>query len=77
MYLLRMCSSHANAFYHSLLIMVVFEMLTESLSIQHLVAHNCWEEFYQPVLVRIYRDSAIVEMWWLPFMTVEYVSSEH
>jgi len=34
-YLLHMCSSHANAFYHSLPTMVAFEVLvlTESLSI--------------------------------------------
>jgi len=39
-YLLHMRSSHANAFYHCLLMMVLFEVLTESLSIRHLVAHD-------------------------------------
>ena len=29
-----------NAFYHSVLIMAAFEVLSESLSIRHLVAHN-------------------------------------
>jgi len=38
--LLRMRGSHAIAFYHSLVIMVAFELLSEPLSIQHLVAHN-------------------------------------
>jgi len=38
--LLCMYSSHANAFYHSLLTMVAVDVLTESLSIQHLVAHD-------------------------------------
>jgi len=38
--LLHMCTSHANAFYRSSLMMVAFEVLTESLSIRHLVAHD-------------------------------------
>jgi len=38
--LLRMRSSHANAFYHSLLMMAAFKVLSESLSIRHLVAHD-------------------------------------
>jgi len=40
--LLCIHSSHANAFHHSLLMMVAFEVLTEFLSIQHLVAHKCY-----------------------------------
>ena len=38
---LHMNSSHAHAFYHPLLMVAAFEVLTESLSIQHLVAHDC------------------------------------
>ena len=43
--LLLMHSSHANAFYHSLLMIAVFKELSESLSIRHLVAHDRQEEF--------------------------------
>ena len=38
--------------------MVVFEVLTESLSIRHLVARR---NSYQPIPVCIYRNCAIVE----------------
>jgi len=47
-----------------LYMMIAFEVLTESLSIQHLVAQTARRNSYQPVLVR---NCAIVEAW-LPFM---------
>ena len=40
-----MRSSHAIAFHYSLVIMVAFEVLNESLSIRHLVAHYRKDEF--------------------------------
>ena len=48
--------------------MAAFEVLTESLSIRHLVLTTAKRNSYQPVLVCIYRNCAIVEAW-LPFMT--------
>ena len=44
-----------------LYMMIAFEVLTESLSIQHLVAQTARRNSYQPVLVHIYRNCAIVQ----------------
>jgi len=70
--LLSMHSSHANTFYHSLLMMVAFEVLTKSLSIRHLAVHNR-RNSCQPVLVCIYCNCAIVEAW-LPSWRVDLSS---
>ena len=70
MCLLWMHSSHANTFYHSLLIkMVVSEVLTES---------DIWwpatvrRNSYQPVLLRMCGNCTIMEAW-IPFMTCRII----
>ena len=70
-----MRSSHANAFYHSLLMVVAFEVLTKSLSV-NLMSGGSWPYFYLPVLARIYHDWPSWRRGFLLWL-VEYVSSEH
>ena len=60
-----MCAYCACAV-HSLLMMAAFKVLSESLWIWWLTIAR--RNSYQPVLVRIFRNCAIVEAW-LPFMT--------
>jgi len=55
----------------SLLAMVAFEVLKESLSIPHWWLTTIRRNFYQPFFVWIYRDSAIVDH----FICVEHESS--
>ena len=46
-----------------LLMMAAISTLTESLWIRHLVAPTATRKFYQPALVKMYCDNAIMEAW--------------
>ena len=66
---LCMHSSHANALYHSLFLMVVFyRCLSNPCQSDIWWLTTARRNFYQAVLIRIYHDCAIMEAW-LPFMT--------
>ena len=81
--LLHMRSSHAITFRHSLVIMVAFEVLNESLSIRHLVAQRPLGGI--PTNLYLSVSTVTLPSWRRGFLPrrgflswrVEYVSSEH